>query len=218
MHELDKSQKAHPNRVGVLNQYFYRFNCNEKLTKDSFSVLKEMDYTQNQGNQTSLEHRLERNKKLKNLFDFFEGCLGEVKDDLLMECDELKITQAWANKSTAGQNHHWHNHPNSFLSAVFYLTDSPTPTTFAIGDIWSPQKNYTGNLDLNIRTQVAPIYHKEETVAGNLILFPSVVDHCVDSLQEGMEDRYTISFNTFPVGTIGSHSTLAGLTINVDCN
>lgn len=218
MYELDKNKKDHPNRVGVLNQYFYRFKCNEDLTKDSFKLIKEMDYNPNKGNETSFEHRLERNEKLKDLFGWFECCLGEVKDDLAMECDKLKIIQAWANRSAAGQHHHWHNHPNSFLSAVFYLTDSPMPTTFAIGDIWSPQKNFSGNLDLNVRSHIAPIYHKEETVAGNLILFPSVVDHCVDSLQEGMEDRYTISFNTFPVGTIGSYSSLAGLTIEVDCN
>ena len=193
MYELDKNKKDHPNRVGVLNQYFYRFKCNEDLTKDSFKLIKEMDYNPNKGNETSFEHRLERS-------------------------DKLKIIQAWANRSAAGQHHHWHNHPNSFLSAVFYLTDSPMPTTFAIGDIWSPQKNFSGNLDLNVRSHIAPIYHKEETVAGNLILFPSVVDHCVDSLQEGMEDRYTISFNTFPVGTIGSYSSLAGLTIEVDCD
>lgn len=216
MEHLDKKEKAHPNRFEVLPQYFYRFLCDKSTTEKSLDILKKMDYHPNIKNETSFDHRLERNEELKDLFIFFEYCLNEIKDDLYMECDKLKITQAWANKSTENQNHHWHNHPNSFLSAVFYLTDSPMPTTFAIGDIWSPQKNFSGNLDLNVRSQVAPIYHKEDTVAGNLILFPSVVDHCVDSLHEGMEDRYTISFNTFPEGTIGSYGSLAGLTIKVD--
>lgn len=216
MTEIDKTRKEHENRVKVLHQYFYRFPCHKPITENALKVIKEMDFNPNVVNESSFDHRLERRDDLKDLFLFFKDCLITVKEDLYMECDELKITQAWANKSSVSQSHHWHNHPNSFLSAVFYLTDSPMPTTFAIGDIWSPQKNFTGNLDLNIRTRMTPIFHREEAVAGNLILFPSVIDHFVEPLHDHMEDRYTISFNTFPEGTIGSYASLSGLTIKVE--
>ena len=108
---------AIPNRFEVLPQYFYRFLCDKSTTEKSLDILKKMDYHPNIKNETSFDHRLERNEELKDLFIFFEYCLNEIKDDLYMECDKLKITQAWANKSTENQNHHWHNHPNSFLSA-----------------------------------------------------------------------------------------------------
>ncbi len=212
---LDKNVTGHPNRISVMPQQFYKFTCSEDILTAAQENIFNLPYSPNTSNQTSLDHRLERSPALEPLFNWFSDCLGELKNDLLMECDRIKITQAWSNKTSPGQSHHWHSHPNSFVSGVFYLTTSQAGTRFAIGDIWSPKKNFSGNLDLNTRSDVAPITHVEPAVAGTLVLFPSVVDHCVAPDPDEKDDRFTMSFNTFPEGVIGTYSTLAGLTITV---
>lgn len=207
-----------PNRVEVLPQFFYRYKCPDEILNAIRPVVEAMDYSPNQENSVSIDHHLEKDIVFRDFFNWVNECLFDMRGNLFLECDRIKVTQAWANKSQPGQSHHWHSHPNSYASGVFYLTPSPVGTMFAIGDIWSPKKNFTGNLDLSIRGEKNPITHIEPSVPGTLVLFPSVVDHCVGTLPDDCEDRYTISFNTFPEGVIGSYSSLAGLKISVECD
>jgi hypothetical protein len=49
-----------------------------------------------------------------------------------------------------------------------------------------------------------------EATTGMLILFPSSLEHMVPNVQ-GSTTRISLSFNTFPVGTVGEKTQLTGL-------
>lgn len=204
--------------IDVLAQKFFKFQCDPDLTEKSLAFLKELEYRGNTANQTSVNNRLGRKEEMKELHQWFQQCLNKTQKEMQWECDKLQITQSWANKTGNQEHHHWHHHPNSFASAVFYLNNSECKTVFAIGNIWDFNKNFTGNLNLQPRGQGRgrAVVHEEPTVAGTLLIFPSVVEHSVTPNMEEENERYSISFNTFPVGMIGSLGSLSGLNIQVD--
>ena len=135
-----------------------------------------------------------------------------MRETYSYKCDKLAISQMWANKAEHGNWHHPHLHPFSIISAIFYITDSPAITWFSIDNFWIA--NYK-NLPLPLAEdfQGNPyIVHKEPSVKGKLLLFPSHLLHGV-SEHKGDSPRYTISFNTFPAGLVGNCKKLASVVI-----
>ena len=53
-----------------------------------------------------------------------------------------------------------------------------------------------------------------EAITGRLILFPSSLTHMVPTV-EGEDVRVSLSFNTFPAGTVGEEMDLTGLKLEV---
>lgn len=117
----------------------------------------------------------------------------------------LRITQSWFNASNKGMWHHRHSHSNSFLSGILYLTPSGSHTWFSTESIWlkGGEDNHFPFM-ARVPHPYKDVIHKYPTTPGKLLLFPSTLDHSVDE-HDLDEPRYTIAFNTFPVGTFGSN-------------
>ena len=81
---LDKNVTGHPNRISVMPQQFYKFQCSEDILTAAQENIFNLPYSPNTSNQTSLDHRLERNPTLEPLFKWFSDCLLEVKSDQLL--------------------------------------------------------------------------------------------------------------------------------------
>lgn len=148
-------------------------------------------------------HYLHQNEKYKPLINWFETCLTDYIKKEELDCDDLKMTVCWANKYPKfTQSHHLeHSHRMSYVSAVYYFTEG-APTFF--------------NDPLVQRTQNSLEVHNNnprqayiEAVPGSLILFPSWLPHGTIPHQS-MKDRWTISFNTMPVGNINQNSNNSG--------
>ena len=110
--------------------------------------------------------------------------------------DDVKVTSSWGNLLKKGEPINVHNHPNSYVSGVFYLTDaSPlnfhNPTnqedlfTFRPLSEWDANNPYTW--------QVLQIKPKP----GYMFLFPSKLNHHVECNEDDF--RYSVAFNTLPV-------------------
>ena len=140
---------------------------------------------------------------LSNLNEFIKDCVKEYTDKIFVTDQELNVTQSWVNRTKTGQEHHYHYHPNSILSGVFFLK-SGSPIKF-----------------LNDRNDAFHLEHKKNVNPYNqfnqtsyqfpsqprvLVLFPSYIPHHVP-LNTGGE-RYSLSFNTFPSGSFGSKTGL----------
>ena len=141
----------------------------------------------------------------------------EVKNELNLQCTRMEITQSWANTAEKGDVMWSHTHPNSFMSGILYLTNSNASTIFSMDNIWI---NYFNNESHTIKLKYADhdgtlVHHKQKTVEGDLIIFPSNLVHTVDEHSIDDYDRYTISFNSFPAGVIGNMNDLQGLMIEV---
>lgn len=135
----------------------------------------------------------------------------EVKEEILQLCrefskahshvvEDIGICNSWGNTVSAGQNIHYHRHSNSYISGSFYLTEgSPFnllnqdfPIQFGfLPEIEEGADNYRSFSSFNI-----------DPKPGRLVLFPSSLQHCVLT-SESPEKRYSIAFNTIPLGEFG---------------
>ena len=203
----------------ILPQKIFKFKCDPDLIKKSLINLEDEDWEDHEEWQISqsADVRLNKNPKYSDLYKWIKKCLMEVKNELNFKCTRLEITQSWANTSQKGQSMWSHSHPNSFVSGILYLTNSNASTVFSMDSIWT---NYYQNTSHTLQLKYEDddgtlVNHKQKTVEGDLIIFPSNLVHTVDEHDIGDYDRYTISFNSFPAGVIGDMSNLQGLMIEV---
>lgn len=140
------------------------------------------------------------NEECTPLRNWLVDCVDEYAKNVLgLEVEGMGITQSWLSIKRTGQKHTAHAHPNSVISGVFYFQDGDTPIMFTNHDHdffkitrnpeIAPWNNYT-------------IYPK----GMGVILFPSHLEHEV--IVNENEDRYSLSFNTLPLGSFGSEGDL----------
>ena len=141
-----------------------------------------------------------------NLFNtWLEKCFSQVVEDLkwdFLQKDNLKITQSWLNKSETGETHHFHRHSFSLLSGILYLSNKSS-TQFFTPSIYALPNIFVNKKDLNLYTK-----HNYLGAKGELIIFPSSLEHCVGPNLE-KEPRISLSINTWPSGDIGFPKSLS---------
>ncbi len=119
----------------------------------------------------------------------------------------LRISDMWANMYTGENGITTHNHPNSYLSGVFYLTEDNNPIAF-----------FDPNAQVKFQTlpkitdyeQFAKRPNRWEVMPnkGDLLLFPSYLYHSVGHAT-ATKKSINIAFNlsiTGPVGDINLHT------------
>jgi uncharacterized protein (TIGR02466 family) len=106
--------------------------------------------------------------------------------------DEFEITACWATILAPGAEHKAHQHPNNFLSGVYYLRTQPGADTINFHD----PRNQTGILRPPVVELTAE--NTDQVVVrvknGTLLIFPSFLSHSVDA-NGSEEERISISFN-----------------------
>jgi len=178
---------------------------------DIVNYIKGLQYRTNirrcQDNEKSVDTFVLKNNILCNLNEFIKDCVKEYTDKIFVSDQELRVTQSWVNRNKLGQEHHYHYHPNSILSGVFFLQSSQDKAPIKFFN------NQKDSFDLEFKKSVADPYNeytnssfKYPSQPRVLVLFPSYIPHCVP-VNTGV-DRYSLSFNTFPSGSFGSKTGL----------
>lgn len=196
-------QNLFPIPVGV-------YNLDRDLTAKELSFLKNQETRPNISNVTSVNKTLLKSKEVTKLRDFIETSVSDYFTSVYNPKHNvnLKITQSWTNYTVAGQHHHRHAHPNSFVSGVFYIqADEKKDKIYFYRD---------GYQQIKLTPKEWNVWNSEswwfEVGTGKLLLFPSSLAHMVQ-IVEG-EQRISMSFNTFPVGSVGEEMDLTGLQLN----
>lgn len=192
-----------PQPVGV-------YHLDRKLTHDELEFIRCQDTRSNQNNLTSQDNHVLNRQDLSTLREFIQSRLDDYLETVYAPSTDirLQITQSWINYTGPGQTHHTHNHPNSFVSGVFYpqADKSMDKIQFHRRDYqqirFAPKGWNTWNSEL----------WWFEVGTGDLLLFPSGLDHGVRSV-ESDRTRISLSFNTFPTGNIGEEISLTALRI-----
>ena len=151
------------------------------------------------------------NGKLNKIKQFCEEQLNIYVKEVICPKEELDfyITQSWLNVTKPGGFHHDHWHMNSIISGVFYITtEEDYKITFSdpnakIKDLLRFEKK-----EYNVFNSTIWSF---PSVANELMLFPSWLDHKVDVNNKATTDRISISFNTFVRGTYGNRQNLTEL-------
>ena len=193
-------------KINILPISVYEFTASDDLTNNVLNYVTSLPFTKNTNNKTS------ETEKHEFVFEEFklwcEECLEEVKIEEYGNVDwNFHVTQMWANKANYAEFHHKHYHPNSILSAVFYLT-----STLKGGET----KFYTENpyyyvenakvLSLASKKNKHEITESIQSTKSKLVIFPSTLLHTVNPLGS-YETRYSVSFNTFIKGQLGLKQT-----------
>ena len=112
----------------------------------------------------------------------------------------LHLTECWANVSASGGSHAAHAHPNSFLSAVYFLAVPPGAGVLQFVDPRPQAQVFSLEVERPSLRNARLV--AIEPKASRLVVFPSWLTHRVD-VSEGEGHRVTIAANFMPVGTVG---------------
>ena len=192
-----------PQPVGI-------YKLDRDLTEKELSFIKGQETRPNMGNKTSVDNTILRHKEMTKLRDFIETSVSDYFTTVHNPKHKvnLRITQSWLNYTEPGEWHHKHAHPNSFVSGVFYpQANKETDKIYFYRD---------GFQQIKLPPENWNVWNSEswwfEVGTGDLILFPSSLEHMVETVQ-GDQTRISLSFNTFPVGNIGEEVSLTGLNL-----
>ena len=183
------------------------FHSNEyKISIREKNFLIELCQTNilNEGNNLSSSDKyILKHSELTNLKKYFDSKIEEYTRKYLKISNNTQfyITQSWVNKNPQGTYHHLHTHPNSILSAVYFVTESLSQINFKRqATLFSGFQFEVDEFNnLNSESWEMP------DVKNSLYLFPSTLQHFV-SLNNNKEIRYTISFNVFAKGIMGKYN------------
>ena len=184
-----------------------RFEIGREFTADELAFVDSQPTHKNSGNTTSNDRCVLQHDTFAKLREFTEVCVAEYLKTIYAPKHDvsLRLTQSWLNYTKAGEFHHKHAHPNSFVSGVLYLKAArERDKIYFYRDGYQQIKMPTDNYNF---------YNSEswwfEVGAGDLMLFPSSLTHMVETVQGG--ERISLAFNTFPVGYVGEEESLTAL-------
>ena len=182
----------------------------EESIDEELAYLKTISYREQQqnGNYRSDDSYLLRQEKLKNIKNFLGESINKFTTNILQSKKRLVITQSWANRNPKGSKHHEHVHPNSIISGVMYfqINEKLPPIQFSKANQDGMKLDPEKYNHMNSESFMLPCK------PGELILFPSSLKHSVP-INQGDEDRISMSFNTFSIDAIGSEQALTHLDI-----
>src|SRR2546422_320328 len=129
-------------------------------------------------------------------FGQLAACVGNAAKSILrflrVGYEACEITGCWATVLANGAIHKVHSHPNNFLSGVYYVRIQPGSDTINFHD----PRSQTGVIRPPVVELTAE--NTDQVVVrvtnGTLLMFPSYLEHSVDTNVSGGE-RISISFN-----------------------
>jgi uncharacterized protein (TIGR02466 family) len=194
----------------VFSYPVYKSKVKYELSKNELSLIKKLPV------QNKSIHSITNNSyvlelpELLNLKNYIQNHINVYKNQILQAREEIEIyiTQSWVTFSKKDEYHHKHDHPNSYLSGVFYIDNVNSMTQFERRNTIFPVE-ITPYKQFNIYNCGMFAIPQEN---NNLILFPSSMEHCtLGNVQN--KQRITLSFNTFVKGNLGTEDLLISLKI-----
>lgn len=138
------------------------------------------------------DQRLHELEAFQEMVGVFRQASKEVLDQLAVEYNDFVITGCWANVNPKGSAHRSHNHPNNYLSGVYYLQ---VPPGSGVINFYDPRPQATLISPKLKRSNLHnSIVAKVRVKPGQAILFPSWLVHAVPT-NPSDEPRISVSFN-----------------------
>lgn len=169
---------------------------------EALERVKGLSYVDDQGNrgQYTQDQDVLADPYFANVCAEIEAVCADFAKAHGHQVEGVGICSSWANRIPNGNVINRHTHANSYISGSFYLTGGSPIEFFNTGlnDVvfnFAPAKDFDAG---NVRT-FGSIYFDVEP--GQLVLFPSGLAHGVQENKGA--DRYSVAFNTLPVGLFG---------------
>jgi uncharacterized protein (TIGR02466 family) len=174
------------------------------FTNTELEFINNLEMRENYNNSVSTNTYVLNSPELLEIRLFVEEKINFYFQEIYKPTKELNIyiTQSWVNLTLPGQNHHSHNHPNSFISGVLYISASNKVDALQFHNQRTmPQLHIRPTIDHEFNCQTWS--YAVET--GDIVLFPSQLIHNVDQIADHADrtKRISLSFNTFLKGRLG---------------
>ena len=186
-----------------------RLDLNKPLTKKEIQFINGLKRRPNTGNETSADNYIFKHKELKRVSDLIDKVINEYYKEVYSPANDVRlyVTQSWANYSKTGTYHHRHHHPNSIVSGVLYVN-----AINELDRIYFYNNNKEPMLKVPVKEWNAwnSLSWWLPVATNNIVLFPSTLEHMVENVIN-TDERVSISFNTFVIGTVGDNKELTEL-------
>lgn len=124
-----------------------------------------------------------------------------IKEALLCSSTDFVITTSWFTKTDPDGYSEFHRHSNSWISGCLYFENDKDFGKFTVtSDNHVSRSGLMVQPDIWSTTNCQVVEYESEE--GRLLLFPSNILHRV-ATHSSNKPRYSLAFNTFPVGKIG---------------
>ena len=190
--------------------------CYEKnayhLTEKEFNIILNIKYRESEkGFFLSESCSVLQDKGLVNLKKFLVQKAKNYVKNILEIKDKIYLTQSWSTFNKKNAFHAPHNHPNSFISVVYY---AQCDKGFLVFDVRASTLQEGLNLDYTI--DKFNIYNSQTwdlpVQSGSLVLFPGHVWH-KSSPHLSVTPRVLIGANFFIKGKLGTEKNVSILKI-----
>ena len=199
----------------IIHQLFpeplYFSKLKRVLTKKELKTISQYKKktASNEGNITSSENYVLENKALNNLKKDLHTKVMDYFDKVICTDNPITpyITQSWLNYTKNDQFHHKHNHPNSLVSGIFYISADKEVDSITFHKAFLEDGIKLNTTKYNMFNAISCTFPIE---TGDILLFRSSLIHGVDK-KKGNNIRISLSFNVFIKGTIGNKNDLTEL-------
>lgn len=135
-------------------------------------------------------------KRFKRYKNFIKDNVKKIFSDYLLGQSNFKLDGAWININGINSSNSSHNHPGSDLSGCLWIKSTKYSGSIRIENpnLFSNYKAIN-HCKLETKSQFYfSDYYYFRPIEGNMILFPSNINHCVFENSDG-EDRISLAFN-----------------------
>jgi len=153
------------------------------------------------------------NTKLQELKGFCEKHIKSYVKETIDPREELEfyITQSWLSITRPGEVLRQHNHTNSIISGVFYIsTEEDDRIIFFDPNVRLKEFIKCEHAEHNLWNSSLWFYPSKN---NGLILWPSWLDHAIRQNLNATTDRISLAFNVFVKGKIGVQGTMNELVL-----
>lgn len=199
-------------KINVVSIPFYKFKAEDSLVKEVYDDVSNLKFISELKSENGFVYHDYYNK---NLFNFFNNSIRELKKVYFDDNIEFPIVDCWVNKYGKLNKLHKHMHPNSIICGLFYVTthtEKQAATVFEAENPWVFIKPNINSINLSLHDPTHPAGSMTLTgeimpEEGTLVLFPPSLFHYMRPITALANTRYTIAFNTFASGIISDHKT-----------
>lgn len=190
----------------------FRTQVGHAISPEQENTIRNLPMRQNPQNLISEELYLFERPEMASIKAVVQQALDIYATDVMGIEQQLYVTQSWSLINPPGVGMHSHSHSNSVVSGSLYFTDLPEPPARMIFDRFTAYRQ----LQINPAQGKQNLYNTPANVIipkkHELVLFPSDLNHMVEA-NASSQPRYSIAFNCFVRGQIGSFTEVSQLTL-----
>ena len=200
----------------ILNLKAIPIACKRKayfLNKEELDAVKKIKYRDvvDEGFYLSETTSILENKALASLKKFIVEKAEEYVRHVLEIENKIYLTQSWSTINATGSSHRPHNHPNAFISMVYYAQCKDGSLYFALNttsikECFNFEYTITKHNIYNSQSWDLPVR------TGDMVLFPGHIDHG-SRPNKSLESRIMVGANFFIKGRLGSKKMVSLITI-----